>query len=64
MRVFISFSAYKSLTNDIVDIYNFSSLDFQILEPDDFALKYSVMMFKEFIEPEIAKMIAKEEVSQ
>lgn len=64
MRVFISFSAYKSLTKDIVDIYNFSSLDFQILETADFALKYSVMMFKEFIEPELAKMKAKEEVSQ
>lgn len=56
MRVFIKFSAYKSLTKDIVDLYYFSSLDFQILETDDFALKYSVMMFKEFIEPEIAKM--------
>jgi hypothetical protein len=56
MRVFIKFSAYKSLTKEIVDIYNFSSLDFQILEPDDFALKYSVMMYKEFIEPELAKM--------
>ena len=56
MRVFIKFSAYKSLTKEIIDIYNFSSLDFQILEPDDFALKYSVMMYKEFIEPELAKM--------
>lgn len=56
MRVFIKFSAYKSLTKEIVDIYNFSSLDFQILEPDDFALRYSVMMYKEFIEPELAKM--------
>ena len=56
MRVFIKFSAYKSLTKEIVDIYNFSSLDFQILEPDDFAIKYSVMMYKEFIEPELAKM--------
>lgn len=64
MRVFIRFSAYKSITKDIVDIYNFSSLDFQILETEDFALKYSVMMFKEFIEPELAKMKAKEEVSQ
>lgn len=64
MRVFISFSAYKSLNQDIVDIYSFSSLDFQILENNDFALKYSVMMFKEFIEPELAKMKVKEEVSQ
>jgi hypothetical protein len=64
MRVFISFSAYKSLTQDLVDIYSFSSLDFQILETNDFALKYSVMMFKEFIEPELAKMKVKEEVSQ
>lgn len=55
MRVFIEFSAYKSMNVNYVEMYNFSSLKFQILEAEDFKKKITLMMFLEIMEEDISK---------
>ena len=53
MRVFIEFTAYKSMSKSYVEMYNFSSLDFQILEAEEFSHKMRLMMFLEIMDTDI-----------
>jgi len=54
MRVFIEFTAYKSMSRSYVEMYNFSSLDFQILEAEEFGQKMRLMMFFEIMDEDIS----------
>lgn len=55
MRVFIEFNAYKAMSRKSIDMYNFISLDFQILEREDFKKKITLMMFFEIMEEDLAQ---------
>jgi hypothetical protein len=55
MRVFIEFIAYKAMSRKAIDMYNFMSLDFQILEREDFRKKITLMMFLEVMEEDLNK---------
>ena len=58
MRVFIEFTAYKSLSKSYVEMYNFYSLDFQILEAKEFGHKMRLMMLLEIMDEDISQLNA------